>query len=49
MLKDVILGRVKEYNLVALFDRLTVDLENRYKEKLLLVIDRSFDGPLIEK
>ena len=44
VLKDVILGRVKEYNLVALFDRLTVDLENHYKEKLLSVIDGSFDG-----
>ena len=44
VLKDVILGRVKEYNLVALFDRLTIDLENHYKEKLLSVIDGSFDG-----
>jgi hypothetical protein len=44
VLKDVILGRVKEYNLVALFDRLTVDLENHYKDKLLSVVDRSFDG-----
>jgi hypothetical protein len=44
VLKDVILGRVKEYNLVALFDRLTVDLENHYKDKLLSVVDGSFDG-----
>ena len=44
MLKDVILGRVKECNLVALFDRLTVHLENHYEEKLLSVIDGSFDG-----
>ena len=44
IIKDVILGRVKEYNLVALFDRLTVDLENHYKEKLLSVVDGSFDG-----
>ena len=44
VLKDVILGRVKECNLVALFDRLTVHLENHYEEKLLSVIDGSFDG-----
>ena len=35
---------VKEYNIIALFERLTVDLENHYKEKLLSVADGSFDG-----
>ena len=44
VLKDVILRRVKEYNVVALIDKLTVDLENHYKEKILSIADGSFDG-----
>ena len=44
VLKDIILGRVKEYNLVALLDRLTIDLENYFKGKLLSVADGGFDG-----
>ena len=44
VLKDVLLKRVKEYNLVGLFDKLTIDLENHCKDKLLSIADRSFDG-----
>ena len=44
VLKDVLLRRVKEYNVVGLFDKLTIDLENHYKDKLLSIADGSFDG-----
>ena len=44
VLRDVLLRRVKEYNVVGLFDKLTIDLENHYKEKLLSIADGSFDG-----
>ena len=44
VLKDIILKRTKEYNIVALLERLLVDLEDHYKEKLLSIADGSFDG-----
>ena len=37
VLKDD-LRRVKEYNVMALIDKLTVDLENHYKEKILRLL-----------
>ena len=44
VLKDIILRRVKEYNVVGLITKITVELENHYKDKLLSVADGSFDG-----
>lgn len=44
VLKDVILQRTKEYNVVGLLDKLTIDLEDHYKNKLLSIADGSFDG-----
>lgn len=44
MLKDLILRRVKEYNVVGLVDKLTTELEDHYKDKLLSIADGSFDG-----
>ena len=42
--KDTILRRVKEYNVVGLIDKVTTDLEDHYKNKLLSLADGSFDG-----
>ena len=39
VLKDIILRRVKEYNVVGLITKTTVELENHYKDKLLSVAD----------
>ena len=44
VLKDVILQRTKEYNVVGLLDKLTINLEDHYKNKLLSIADGSFDG-----
>jgi hypothetical protein len=44
VVKDIILKRTKEYNVVALFMKLTTELENHYKEKLLSIADGNFDG-----
>ena len=46
VVKDIILKRTKpkEYNVVALFMKLTTELENHYKEKMLSIADGSFDG-----
>ena len=44
VIKDIILQRVKEYNINALFDKLTTDLNTHYKNKLLSVASGSFDG-----
>ena len=44
VLKDIILKRTEEYNVVALLDRLLTDLDSHYKEKLLSIADGSFDG-----
>ncbi|KAI8485675.1 hypothetical protein Bbelb_365090 [Branchiostoma belcheri] len=44
VLKDTVLRRVKEYNVVGLLDRITTDLEDHYKTKLLSLADGSFDG-----
>ncbi len=44
VLKDIILRRTKEYNVVALMDKITVDLEDHYKAKLLSIADGSYDG-----
>ena len=43
VVKYIILKRTKEY-VVALFMKLTMELENHYKEKLLSIADGSFDG-----
>ncbi|KAM4552576.1 protein FAM151A [Odontesthes bonariensis] len=44
VLKDTVLSRVKEYNVVGLLDRITTNLEDLYKTKLLSLADGSFDG-----
>lgn len=44
VLKDTILRRVKEYNIVGLIDKVTIDLEDHYKDKLLSLADGSLDG-----
>ena len=44
VMKDLILQRVKEYNINALFDRLTDELDNHYKDKLLSAASGSFDS-----
>lgn len=44
VLKDTILRRVKEYNVIGLVDKLTVELQDHYKDKLLSIADGSFDG-----
>ena len=44
VLKDVILQRTKEYNVVGLLDKLTINLEDHYKNKLLSIADGSFVG-----
>ena len=36
--------RVKEYNVVGLIDKLTIDLEDHYKDKILSLADGIFDG-----
>ena len=36
VLKDTILRRVKEYNVVGLIDKVTLDLEDHYKDKLFV-------------
>ncbi|KAK7883018.1 hypothetical protein WMY93_029192 [Mugilogobius chulae] len=43
VLKDTILNRIKEYNVVALLEKITMDMEQHYKEKLLSVSDGSYD------
>ena len=35
---------MKEYNVVDLFSKVTIDLEDHYKDKLLSLADGSFDG-----
>ena len=44
VIKDIILQRVKEYNINALFDKLTTELNAHYKNKLLSAASGSFDG-----
>ena len=44
VIKDEILNRVKEYNVVGLLDKLVGDLETHYKNKLMSIADGSFDG-----
>lgn len=44
VLKDLILRSTKEYNVVGLIDKLTIDLEDHYKNKLLSIADGSYDG-----
>lgn len=43
-LKDLILRRTKEYNVVGLIDKLTIHLEDHFKNKLLSIADGSYDG-----
>ena len=35
---------MKEYNVVGLIDKVTIDLEDHYKDKLLSLADGSLDG-----
>ena len=42
-MKDRILQRVKEYNVVAPFEKLSTDLDAHYKNKLLSVASGSYD------
>ena len=44
VIKDQILNRVKECNVVGLLGKLVNELENHYTTKLLSVADGSFDG-----
>ena len=44
LLKDIILRRTKEYNVVALLDNIAVDLEDHYKTNLLPIADGDYDG-----
>ena len=44
VLKDGILRRYKEYNVNGLLEKLLVDFDNHYKNKLLSVSSGSFDG-----
>jgi hypothetical protein len=40
----IILAGLKKYNVVTLSHRLTVDLENNFKENLLSIVDGRFEG-----
>ena len=42
--KDLLLQRIKEYNINALFDKFASDLEEHYQNKLLSVASGTFDG-----
>ena len=44
VIKDKILDRVKEYNVVGLVNKLPINLDNHYKEKLLSITTGSFDA-----
>ena len=44
VLKDGILRRYKEYNINGLLEKLLVDFDNHYKDKLLSVASGTFDG-----
>ena len=44
VIKDEILNRVKEYNVVGLLDKPSIDLDYHYKTKMLSLADGSFDG-----
>ena len=44
VIKDIVLQRVKEYNVNALFQKLGSDLNDHFKKKLLSVASGSFDG-----
>ena len=44
VLKDTILRRMKEYNVIGVIDKVTIDLEDHYKDKLLSLADGSCDG-----
>ena len=43
VLKDEIVHRVRCYNSVELTEKVTIDLENHYRDKLLTVSNGSFD------
>ena len=44
IMKELLLQRIKEYNINALFEKLTIELNDYYKNKLLSVASGSFDG-----
>ena len=44
VIKDEILNRVKEYNVLGLVDKLTINLEAHYQAKLLSIAEVLFDG-----
>lgn len=43
VIKDKILQRVKEYNVVSLMEKLIVEFKDHYKDKLLSVASGSYD------
>ena len=44
VIKDKILQRIKEYNVVSLMQKLVVDFQDHYKDKLLSVASGSYDS-----
>ena len=44
VIKDKILQRVKEYNIVSLMEKLIVEFKDHYKDKLLSVASGSYDS-----
>ena len=44
VMKDKILLRIKEYNAVALFEKIAIDLSDHYMDKLLSVSSGSYDS-----
>ena len=46
--EELFLNRAKEYNITALIAKLTVDLEEHYRDKLFSVASKSSDTCYIE-
>ena len=44
ILKDVVLQRTKEYNINGLLEKIVVDFNDHYKDKLLSVANGTFDS-----
>ena len=44
VIKDEVLNRQKEVNFVGLIDKLTTELDDHYKNKLLSISSGKFDG-----
>ena len=43
-LKDTILRRQRQYNINQLLDKLIIEFENHFKQRLLCAADGTFDG-----